>query len=366
MRHLVLALVLTSACSKAPPAADTAAPKPTETKPAETPPPETKPAETPPPETKPAETPPPAAAGSREATCTDLAGKTSEVLASLTKEVDALGLAEKPNLESPKLGECVTDPSGKGAWIMTLDKGTAKLEKAAAGEEGAEYNVERLIAFVFVAEDGTTQRFEPEPDGDAEGFNVHVDQLFAHNVGVARAFDWDDDGLVDLAIRDHYRGPDVDNTSFDLVRVHEGKAEAWAVTGDAKVIEIRDADEDGRPDLLTLAPFAWGIRGDSVPGTVRHLHRSVKGGFSTDDDGVKAYYKKACGGAKVELGAAPKSDQEGDVMDQLVCARLWGASVKDVQAKLDAFMKKAYEAEPHPMDDPENPPYLSKVPVTLE
>ena len=359
MRHLVLALLLAGGCSKAPSPTVT---KPPAAMPAETPSPTARPAETAPPATKPAETPPPAEPppppGSRQATCAELAAKTQASTGALAKDLAALGLADALNIDSKTFGTCMTDASGKGAWILTLEKSATKLESAAVGEDPAEYSIDRLIALVYVAEDGKAQRLELEANSDTPGFNVRHDRLYEHDVAIERVFDWDDDGHVDVALRNHYKGPDSDRTEVALVRLHEGEPGPWDL-GDIKIIEVRDGDEDGRPDLLSLEPFAWGPRGDVVPGTVRYLHRSTKGGFVTDDDGVKAYYKKACGGAKVELGAAPK----GDVMDQLVCARLWGASVKDVQSRLDAFMEAA---EAHPLDDPDNPPYLVTTPVTLE
>jgi len=371
MRHVSLALVLfAAACSKSQPATDAASPpatqpaeaKPAETKPAETKPPEVKPAETKPEETKPPEVK--AAGGSREATCKELGDKSKETLAALTKKLVELGLPDRPEVDPKGVGECVTDESGKGAWILTLERAEATRTQAPP-EEPEEFQIRRIMAFVHVAEDGTTQRWEPLLGDDAP-FNLTSDRLFNTELLIGRVFDWDGDGVVDLAARMHHRGPDQDDTSFTLVRAKDGTADVWEATDRGAIREIADGDGDGRPDLLLLDPFAWGVRGDTVPGTVRFILRATGTGFASDDDGVKAYYKKACGDTKVEVGAAPKSEQEGDVMDQLVCARLWGASVKEVQAKLDAFMKKTYESEPHPLDDPDSPPFMTAVPVQLQ
>jgi len=229
----------------------------------------------------------------------------------------------------------------------------------AAGEASAPFAVRWVVAFVHVGEDGATHRWVPDALSGQTPFNVVHLANAPVSLAIAEVFDWDGDGAVDLAWR-HTKGdvlPDVDR---GLLRVAEGRARLWTPIGDAPIDDVRDADEDGRPDLLTVGPFSF--RGEE-PATLRQLHRSLPaGGFTTSDDAVLAWYKKVCGGARVELASAPRSDAMGDVIDHAACARLWGASAAEVTTQLAAAVKDKGGIWGMGGDDL---PYLPEPPVTL-
>ncbi len=104
---------------------------------------------------------------------------------------------------------------------------------------------------------------------------------------------------------------------------------------------VTDADGDGRPDRIDSAHDSLpspmeGLCAESVFGPPLLLHGRADGTFSRVDETARAWMRREC--------PSPPADPGSDV----VCARVWGASQEEVQAKL-----------PEPLGEPGTQPYAA-------
>lgn len=116
--------------------------------------------------------------------------------------------------------------------------------------------------------------------------------------------------------------------------------------------EVRDVDQDGRPDLLldtlyrTYDVCGLGLPWDGPCGAARSL---PDGTFSSQDPAMLAYGREQCPNARLVLPAVSVVDEpmSRDLLWDVACARLHGQDPVSLRQELDAFFQKVnYTADP--------------------
>lgn len=176
-------------------------------------------------------------------------------------------------------------------------------------------------------------------------------------LGAVSFFDWDGDGEPEAFLR---RG----RASFGCGRegdplderggiwtFHAGQVTPYeparrAVGEGAGPQAVRDADGDGRPDLLSAGPFravvelACGTAGGTalLEGPELLARSRPDGGFAPDDEAAQAYLRRACPSAPSSLVLpSPKAALVlGATARNLACARAWGVSTERLREELEA------------------------------
>jgi hypothetical protein len=165
-------------------------------------------------------------------------------------------------------------------------------------------------------------------------------------LGPARvvAFDYDGDGAEEIWV-EHGRWCGV-SASQRLYTFRGGRIAPYAVPGDARIDDVDDIDDDGRPDLLSAA----GLEMDPVRCNLsdvvcvhhafkRALHSLPDGTFSDDDAAARRYAADRCASAGSEPGMVARRDGaiDGDgTTKRIACARLRGMPTSEIVAALRA------------------------------
>jgi hypothetical protein len=165
--------------------------------------------------------------------------------------------------------------------------------------------------------------------------------------------DLDGDGEPEIFVRRDGKHQNTDIQGTDLVwTFREGAVEPLPGSRGLGVEAMRDADADGRLDLVTHDPyrgeggFACGLVSlDSyrVVGPELLVHARPDGTFSLDDAEAKAFARKQCPARPKRIGG-----RKGRVGHDIGCAHLWGASERDIVRDLASCAPRPGEAyEPH-------------------
>jgi hypothetical protein len=169
-------------------------------------------------------------------------------------------------------------------------------------------------------------------DGDA------VQQVTRLTFGAA---DYDRDRVPELVVTEVVEDHGVGQTrgAVEVYTGASGEVTVFDATREMPIVTVTDIDDDGRPDLVLRANYAWsegaecGIDLTHWPVT-QLAHALPTGGLSLDDAGAAQYLRQMCPGpdapAVVPRGVDP-DEAEGL---GIVCRRLWGASTRDALAPL--------------------------------
>ncbi len=258
--------------------------------------------------------------------------------------------------EARKTRPCTPDPdtsslgcrtSGKGTWGFRVDDVFGDGSPTAQDKCGDTHYAVRLV---HVDQGGAEESVFPGLT--AMSFQAGTERVFSMNTGWralrmsdASFFDYDGDGEDEVFVRttlgtyDHVQ--EQRSTLFTF-RPSAADAGADAAAGDAgakthivpyppaaslSIDTTRDADEDGRPDLLvTVGPA-------SSPVGVRLLAHSLPDGtFSMRDAAAVTWAQKQCPqDPKLDLSTKTAADFGQKLADDIVCALLWGHD-KDLAA----------------------------------
>jgi len=164
--------------------------------------------------------------------------------------------------------------------------------KCSAGNDLDANYVLGLTGFVTLAK---PQLFDYDADGEPEGF-------------IARR---------GLHYGSYVRGNDM------LWTFRNGVVEPYPAALGIGIVELRDVDSDGRPDLITYGPyhgfivFKCGLHSgypNPFNGPKLMVHALPDGSFSHDDEAARAYALRGC--------AKPPAVVDTDI--DMACAFLWG------------------------------------------
>jgi hypothetical protein len=261
---------------------------------------------------------------------------------------DASPPADNPNLSTIAAG-CI--PAAGGAWglVQTITGWQPNMLNAVmqpACGPGADgglclYDVELSIVPVHVSAKGAR----------ANGAAIQTTSLTEGGiVGSTGVFDLDGDGEDELLL------------PFDpstILTFKDGKVTPYAAAAGRSFVGLVDADRDGRPDLLLNNPYASDAAFVSCGKRYGHpvlnfhvetsliAHALPDGTFTADDDLTRRVAKTLCPEkpAKVVVKGGDGKLHNGWIRNNIVCARLWGATADAVIAELERDCKWPQEDE---------------------
>lgn len=212
---------------------------------------------------------------------------TERALAALPARLSRGARARWPVLDA--LGACVS--AGRGWWSLRLERATADRE-----EPRGEPVLEGVWALVYEDPSGAVAITHPWSEGpEASGTNLLcAPEDTCTRILAPTVFDHDGDGVAELALVVRAERPWVDGgltgTSYGVLwTVREGRVVPYGPTRAVPVLEHRDIDGDGRPDLYTHGPYVaeapgpCGRNGWVLTGPRFLLHARPDGGFSATD-----------------------------------------------------------------------------------
>lgn len=242
------------------------------------------------------------------------------------------------------VGRCL--PSPKGAWVLDTSGDVQPLKAAANQEAGWEVR----FTLAYVTPEGKLVRSKKQTHA------LWKRGIEANDFDVTSVFDHDGDGVSELVLsNDHHYG-DEDRTEKRTMYTWKNEEAVPYANAAFVFTDERDVDEDGRPDLVVPGPFLaegpCGLEGRTYRGPVQIAHALADGKFSTDDAVAKEAVRVQCGPAPAELlvvnRVADVLVEDDPSVGNIACARIYGATVDDVRARL----RSEYPL-PHAADDSE-------------
>ncbi len=251
---------------------------------------------------------------------------------------DAVSAREIWRALSEPLGEC--HDAGRGAWVavpLAVRLLTGGRTPAAAGPDAPGHLFELDYALTYVDPDGREHRAATTTLRHETTDNVPEGQELAFYPPQ----DLDGDGVGELASVVVSFGPDFSATEDLILQFRD---DAIVPFDDFGEMNLTDYDRDGRFDVLVQRPWRCTFYNDMDGTTIEAgcpwvLLHGVDGGVSGDDAVAKAYLREQCGRRPTELVPAdPPHDgcwpERGIDHRNIGCARIWGASVAEVQAQV--------------------------------
>jgi hypothetical protein len=150
---------------------------------------------------------------------------------------------------------------------------------------------------------------------------------------LVEAFDWDSDGCPELVI----------GTDAELViwTYRGGRTQRYVPAETLSFDGVEDVDSDGRPDLVDRHRFTRErpdcLRTNQVRigGPTVVLHSATDGTFVESDEVTRAHLLRQCPKPPKQLlvGQAGTLDPHRSLQN-IACARLWGATGEQVEARI--------------------------------
>lgn len=230
-------------------------------------------------------------------------------------------------VEFSQFGRCFS--AGRGAWILVA---TVSQTRASPREREARWALE------FVSEDGRPFTSDAAA-GDAS--LLLQGESSARFVGVV---DIDGDGVGEAIIEQ--TNWDEEGSSPPRPRAYafrDGRLSEYAPTHAMEAFSIVDADGDGHIDLLVPSEFSittfvgMSASGESAP--PRLAHGLADGTFSTADDTALRHRLAQCPRPpeRIVVPSATNAARidAGRLIDNVACARAWGATAAEVLARAE-------------------------------
>jgi len=233
------------------------------------------------------------------------------------------------------IGKCFSTPGG--AWVAT-----AQAMEIDSGYGG--FQMRWGLAHVNAGGQSTTVfPSEGAKPLSADGMNYNSSPD-SYEIELA-AHDYDGDGTPEAIVT--LSGKHHEGERFSAGRIYtlsKGTVELYAPARDLFFDSVKDADGDGRPDLVVF-PFStvqescgsgFGFR---VSGPQLLAHARPDGTFSTSDDVAAKAAREAC--PKNPATVVDKgSEQDTDAAARNVaCARIWGTPAAEVKKRIAAECK---------------------------
>ncbi len=264
-----------------------------------------------------------------------------------TEEIESESEVRQPSASGEEL--CASSsarwcvPAGQGAWVLDVESTPADCGMGNIPESGERGR----MRINYLTQDG---QFEGEWDEfDECEATVELSSL-GH-------FDWDGDGHDELVVRRRESYLDGGESTAWIQTYSNSAIERFTELPDEsrEVFELRDADEDGRLDIVTRGPHQRGPResdccSNVYSGGPMTLWHSLSDGTFTRSDGVAlAHIREQCGdtqrpllgNALAAIAQCFPEEVWGDVESAVTCARLAGndvAQTRDrVRAEVEAY-----------------------------
>ncbi len=254
--------------------------------------------------------------------------------------------------------ECSVSDSGS-AWTLAIT--SANSQSIPATDPGQRCtHVTLTFAVAHISRTGEVALTSPsfaealsseslaDHDGGTASFDVFPPYLET-SLSVTRTFDADGDGEPELLITATRDAPEYTLLSSSLWTFRNGKVSLYGEGRLPAIVMMDDVDEDGRPDIVTRGPYqgrptSWFSDIESPWLTPMFLaHALEDGGFAESDLVARSWVKRACRTKPkpIKLDGGPYVPDGNPIADQVVCARVWGAS----EAEAIANVKSVCEAQ---------------------
>jgi len=233
------------------------------------------------------------------------------------------------------IGKCFATPGG--AWVATAQ--AMKLDPAYGG-----FQMRWGLAHVNAGGQSTTVfPTEGAKPLSADGMNYNSSPD-TYEIDLA-AHDYDGDGTPEAIVTQ--RGKYHEGEGFSAGRIYTlkmGAVELHAPAKDLLFDSVKDADGDGRPDLVVF-PYSTELEacgsgfGFRVSGPPLLSHARPDGTFSTSDDVAAKAAREACPknpANVVEKGS--EQDMDGAARN-VACARIWGTPAAEIKKRIAAECK---------------------------
>lgn len=157
-------------------------------------------------------------------------------------------------------------------------------------------------------------------------------------LGLQSAFDFDGDGIPEVAILRSVHEDCEGSSSLGIWKIAGATLIPYPQQPRLELVEIRDEDRDGRPDLVTRGAYDGlydRCRVDHAAAPAIFLHHSLPdGSFSTTDEAARAALRSACPSRTADLPVWDREEVADDLTHALVCARLWGTPADKLLRRL--------------------------------
>jgi hypothetical protein len=210
------------------------------------------------------------------------------------------------------------------------------------------------LARAFPGDDERTDRHEGPPENHAQRDLIRYSTF--ERLATA---DLDGDGEPEALVTTHWFNDEGNDTARPLAiyTFHNGSIVPFTLPGGAEVETATDFDHDGHVDLLTRDPYTAppGCIGGHYPspGPLFLIHSLPNGGLSTSDSTAIEYARRHCprrprsvivmsqtqleseneDASGADASVAPTLDERA-TGDALICARLRGASAREIRNEL--------------------------------
>jgi hypothetical protein len=263
------------------------------------------------------------------------------------------------------VGFCFSSP--KGAWALDAGAAAQANPDETAGGDGWEAH----YALTYVTPEGKLAR-----STEMSGTIVSRDHV-SHDVSVLAVFDFDGDDVSEiiLAVDDEAFGGEEHDRTISVLTFRDGEVRPYAPAEGLVIDSVVDADDDGRPDLMTPGPFVaygpCGYDGQTFRAPA-HLAHSVAGGqFSLEDETAQAVIRSECGPLPKDLVAVShgKTDTYVDAQEtarRITCARIYGVSADAASRRIRARYPFSDSPKAEPPRDATIPGYCMPLREMLE
>lgn len=257
-----------------------------------------------------------------------------------------LAITKASKLAGRVLEDILPTPScidgDRGGWALRVDDAIKTFDEYAPDQEELGFE----IVLVHRDEHGALTSYPLPHD------TLHPEGGPPMDVAVTRTPYWGSRSIDKLVIGDI--DGDRDPEAFVTGSIHEeGPNPPWRVlvqfsapairpypgAKDIAVIDVEDVDADGRLDVLTSGAYARVEAASAIGSTYEAVggifvaHALPDGGLVQDDAIAKVRLKKTCP-KRQPIALSPDWVQPVDAVQQIVCARAWGASEADVMKEL--------------------------------
>lgn len=254
--------------------------------------------------------------------------------------------------------ECSVNDSGS-AWTVAIASASAQSIPATDPAQRCTH-VTITFAVAHISPTGEVALTSPsfaealssenltDHDGGTASFDIFPPYLET-SLRVARTFDADGDGEPELLITATRDAPEYTLLSSSLWTFRNGKVSLYGEGRLPAIVMMDDVDEDGRPDIVTRGPYqgkptAWFSDIESPWLAPMFLaHALEDGGFAESDLVARSWVKRACRTKPkaIKLDGGPYVDDGHPIAEQIVCARVWGASEAEAVANVKSVCEAA-------------------------
>ncbi len=248
--------------------------------------------------------------------CAPILRANATVIARARSAVSVVAESNRPRVEVSSFPTCVATP--RGVWSVQYKSFTVA--------RGDEPSITMRAEVVWRPTTGAAAR--------PAQFTMRSNSYAWEMMSIAATGDYDGDGVPEVFVRtdsDEMEG--AGSLAIKLYTARDGAARPYANAERFEhVVEVTDADRDGRDDLVLPSPWtitdSCGLEGITHNGPRVLAHALADGTFSTTDDIARAWAVRGCVREMHQEG-----DAYADVID-VACARIRGATAEQAVAAL--------------------------------